>query len=348
MKTYKLTDMSQLYTLLCFITPVASRTGVVASGQAGTHSMRVARSVALNSLPVGRMEPQTIGSPAAALDIDRLLGLVVACPVSRLCIERTLFRRWKLVFPSPVAACFRVSRAMFLRAAALLARRSEAAQQVLGAVRVKIETVDPCSLLISQALTLPAYDVQGKCFATATVSKKDPPLVGSRLLVRVPASRCPPEMVSRRVATATPHFSSLTALAPLSHAACSSRQADGDIGLDRHLCVANSLQEERAREGPGRARAGEGSGARTTGVHLQQASIMRRLLTWLQMVEVFRTQPDLRRVAVDPFIPLRTKVEVMNAVLKDSSATDITKRLFGEFSPLFLGPGAGRLRLVNR
>jgi hypothetical protein len=48
------------------------------------------------------------------------------------------------------------------------------------------------------------------------------------------------------------------------------------------------------------------------------------------MVEAFQTQPELARVAVDPFLPVRSKVNIMNSILKDSQATDITKRLFGE------------------
>jgi hypothetical protein len=48
------------------------------------------------------------------------------------------------------------------------------------------------------------------------------------------------------------------------------------------------------------------------------------------MVEAFQTQPELARVAVDPFLPVRSKVNIMNTIMKDSQATEITKRLFGE------------------
>jgi hypothetical protein len=40
--------------------------------------------------------------------------------------------------------------------------------------------------------------------------------------------------------------------------------------------------------------------------------------------------PELARVAVDPFLPVRSKANIMDSLLKDSGATDITKRLFGE------------------
>lgn len=40
--------------------------------------------------------------------------------------------------------------------------------------------------------------------------------------------------------------------------------------------------------------------------------------------------PELARVAVDPFLPVKSKASIMNTLLKDSGATDITQRLFGE------------------
>lgn len=39
--------------------------------------------------------------------------------------------------------------------------------------------------------------------------------------------------------------------------------------------------------------------------------------------------PELARVAVDPFLPVKSKANIMDAILKDSGATEITKRLFG-------------------
>jgi F-type H+-transporting ATPase subunit O len=47
-----------------------------------------------------------------------------------------------------------------------------------------------------------------------------------------------------------------------------------------------------------------------------------------QMVQAFQELPELARVAVDPFLPVRSKTNIVNAVLKDSGATEITKRLF--------------------
>jgi ATP synthase F1 delta subunit len=47
-----------------------------------------------------------------------------------------------------------------------------------------------------------------------------------------------------------------------------------------------------------------------------------------QIVECFKQMPELARVAVDPFLPVRSKAAIMNSVLKDSGATEITQRLF--------------------
>lgn len=48
------------------------------------------------------------------------------------------------------------------------------------------------------------------------------------------------------------------------------------------------------------------------------------------MVQAFKELPELARVAVDPFLPVRSKVNIVNSIMKDSGATEITKRLFGE------------------
>jgi hypothetical protein len=53
------------------------------------------------------------------------------------------------------------------------------------------------------------------------------------------------------------------------------------------------------------------------------------LLLLLQMVAAFKELPELARIAVDPFLNVRSKANIVNAVLKDSGATEITKRLFG-------------------
>lgn len=55
------------------------------------------------------------------------------------------------------------------------------------------------------------------------------------------------------------------------------------------------------------------------------------LLLLLQIVECFKTMPELARVAVDPFLPEKSKANIMDAILKDSGATEITKRLFGAY-----------------
>jgi hypothetical protein len=53
------------------------------------------------------------------------------------------------------------------------------------------------------------------------------------------------------------------------------------------------------------------------------------LLLVSQMVAAFKELPELARIAVDPFLPVRSKTNIINSVLKDSNATEITKRLFG-------------------
>lgn len=47
-----------------------------------------------------------------------------------------------------------------------------------------------------------------------------------------------------------------------------------------------------------------------------------------QIVECFKQMPELARVAVDPFLPVKSKANIMDSLLKDSGATEITKRLF--------------------
>jgi F-type H+-transporting ATPase subunit O len=47
-----------------------------------------------------------------------------------------------------------------------------------------------------------------------------------------------------------------------------------------------------------------------------------------QVAAAFHEQPDLARVAVDPFMPVKAKAAIMNALFKDSQATEIVKRLF--------------------
>lgn len=46
-----------------------------------------------------------------------------------------------------------------------------------------------------------------------------------------------------------------------------------------------------------------------------------------QVVESMKTQAPLRRLAVDPFIPSQVRPKVIEALLKDSQATELTKRL---------------------
>lgn len=52
----------------------------------------------------------------------------------------------------------------------------------------------------------------------------------------------------------------------------------------------------------------------------------------LQMLECFRTLPDLRKITLDPLVPIATKVKLMETLLADSSATEVTKRLFASLA----------------
>eukprot|EP00798_Chlamydomonas_sp_ICE-L_P022058 gene22058-29123_t len=47
-----------------------------------------------------------------------------------------------------------------------------------------------------------------------------------------------------------------------------------------------------------------------------------------QMAEVIRTLPELRRLATDPFVPTVVRKAIVESIMKDSKATEVTKRLF--------------------
>lgn len=47
-----------------------------------------------------------------------------------------------------------------------------------------------------------------------------------------------------------------------------------------------------------------------------------------QVLEVFHTNEQFRTFALDPFVPVASKVKLVKSLLGDSSATEITKRLF--------------------
>jgi len=52
-----------------------------------------------------------------------------------------------------------------------------------------------------------------------------------------------------------------------------------------------------------------------------------------QMVECFATMPELRHVALDPFVPTSTKVKLLESVFKGSGEiTEVTKRLFASLA----------------
>jgi hypothetical protein len=62
------------------------------------------------------------------------------------------------------------------------------------------------------------------------------------------------------------------------------------------------------------------------------------------MVVAFKELPELARIAVDPFLSVRSKANIVNAVLKDSGATEITKRLFGAQQTRRRAAAAGSLK----
>ncbi|MEW5307845.1 MAG: hypothetical protein WDW36_010218 [Sanguina aurantia] len=51
-----------------------------------------------------------------------------------------------------------------------------------------------------------------------------------------------------------------------------------------------------------------------------------------QLLELFREHEPLRRLAIDPFVPLIVRKKVIESVLKDSGATEIVKRLMGSLA----------------
>ncbi|KAG1653989.1 hypothetical protein FOA52_007182 [Chlamydomonas sp. UWO 241] len=51
-----------------------------------------------------------------------------------------------------------------------------------------------------------------------------------------------------------------------------------------------------------------------------------------QMSEAIRTLPELRRMATDPLFPPAIRKSVVEAVLKDSQATEVTKKLFSSLA----------------
>lgn len=51
-----------------------------------------------------------------------------------------------------------------------------------------------------------------------------------------------------------------------------------------------------------------------------------------QMAECIKTLPDLRRMASDPLFPPLVRKSVVDSVLKDSQATEVTKKLFSSLA----------------
>ena len=51
-----------------------------------------------------------------------------------------------------------------------------------------------------------------------------------------------------------------------------------------------------------------------------------------QMAEAIKTLPDLRRMASDPLFPPLVRRRVIDSVLKDSQATEVTKKLFSSLA----------------
>nr|6RD4_P Chain P, Mitochondrial ATP synthase subunit OSCP [Polytomella sp. Pringsheim 198.80]6RD6_P Chain P, Mitochondrial ATP synthase subunit OSCP [Polytomella sp. Pringsheim 198.80]6RD9_P Chain P, Mitochondrial ATP synthase subunit OSCP [Polytomella sp. Pringsheim 198.80]6RDA_P Chain P, Mitochondrial ATP synthase subunit OSCP [Polytomella sp. Pringsheim 198.80]6RDB_P Chain P, Mitochondrial ATP synthase subunit OSCP [Polytomella sp. Pringsheim 198.80]6RDC_P Chain P, Mitochondrial ATP synthase subu len=47
-----------------------------------------------------------------------------------------------------------------------------------------------------------------------------------------------------------------------------------------------------------------------------------------QFIELFKQHSELRRLATDPFVPTLVRTKIISSVLKDSGASEITKKLF--------------------
>eukprot|EP00955_Chlamydomonas_euryale_P029094 306662-Chlamydomonas_euryale.AAC.4 len=58
------------------------------------------------------------------------------------------------------------------------------------------------------------------------------------------------------------------------------------------------------------------------------SDLMAHLYACMQMAECIKTLPDLRRMASDPLFPPLVRKSVVDSVLKDSQATEVTKKLF--------------------
>ena len=48
----------------------------------------------------------------------------------------------------------------------------------------------------------------------------------------------------------------------------------------------------------------------------------------IQFAEAIKTLPELRRIASDPLFPPLVRKAIVESLLKDSSATEVTKKLF--------------------
>lgn len=62
---------------------------------------------------------------------------------------------------------------------------------------------------------------------------------------------------------------------------------------------------------------GEGAGRRTM------------LVMPPQLVEVFKTYPEIRRLATDPFLPAAFRLKVVRDMFAGKEVTEVTKRLMG-------------------
>jgi len=62
-------------------------------------------------------------------------------------------------------------------------------------------------------------------------------------------------------------------------------------------------------------------------------NVLEQVQTELQQFgEAIKTLPELRRMAADPFIPTLVRKKIIEGVLKDSGASEVTKRLFSSLA----------------
>ena len=55
-----------------------------------------------------------------------------------------------------------------------------------------------------------------------------------------------------------------------------------------------------------------------------------------QVADAIKQMPELTRLAVDPFIPTKTRTKVIESLFNDAKVSPITSRLFGTGGPVVI------------